>query len=302
MDYIIGIDGGGTKTVGLLTTVSGEKIAKVQSGPSNYHAVGVENTQIVLNEIISQLTTHVGDTKLHSINFCIGMAGLGRAEDKKRIGKICDEIGVSKNRVLTHDAHIALVGGIEKQEGVIVISGTGSIVYGIDGNGKEVRAGGWGYILGDEGSGYDIAVKGLQAIARAADGRESPTEITQLVLNELELKEPNDIIRWTYAASRDEIAQLAKLVFEASERGDKRAGLIIDSAVSELACAVETVVLQLELSHPIRIVLSGGNLLHQPTFADKLSRRIEENSVGTSVVLPKHEPAYGAVLLAMANL
>lgn len=302
MDYIIGIDGGGTKTVGLLTTANGRKIAKVESGPSNYHAVGVENTQKVLEEIISQLTTHVGDTKLQSINFCIGMAGLGREEDKERIGQICNEIGISKKRVLTHDAHIALVGGIEKQEGVIVISGTGSIVYGIDENGKEARAGGWGYILGDEGSGYDIAVKGLQAIARAADGRESPTKITQLVLNELELKVPNDIIRWTYAASRDDIAQLAKLVFKASDRGDKRAGLIIESAVSELVCAVETVVLQLELSHPIRIVLSGGNLLHQTTFAEKLRRGIEENSVGTSAVLPKHEPAYGAVLLAMANL
>ena len=302
MDYIIGIDGGGTKTVGLLTTTDGEEIAKVKSGPSNYHVVGVENTQKVLAEVTSQLTTHAGNTKLHSINFCIGMAGLGREEDRERIGGICDEIGVSKNRILTHDAHIALVGGIARQEGIIVISGTGSIVFGIDGLGKEARAGGWGYILGDEGSGYDIAIKGLQAIARAADRRESPTQITELVLNELELKGPNDIIRWTHAADRDEIAQLAKYVFLASEKGDKKADGIIDAAVTELVSAVETVVKQLELSHPSEIVFSGGNLLYQPILSNRLRRSIEKNIDGTSVVLPKHEPAYGAVLLAMANL
>lgn len=302
MDYIIGIDGGGTKTVGLLTTTSGEPIAKVQSGPSNYLVVGVENAQKVLAEVTSQLTTHVGNTKLPSINFCIGMAGLGRAEDRERIGAICDEIGVSKNRILTHDAHIALVGGIGKQQGIIVISGTGSIVYGIDALGKEVRAGGWGYLLGDEGSAYDIAIKGLQAIARAADQRESPTKITELILNELELKHPTDIIWWTHAADRDEIAQLAKFVFAASEKGDKKADGIIDTAVSELVSVVETVVRQLELSHPFEIVFAGGNLLYQPILSNRLRRGIEKNIDEASVVLPKHEPVYGAVLLAMANL
>lgn len=302
MNYIIGIDGGGTKTVGLLTTDTGEQIAKAEAGPSNYHVVGTERTHEVLKEIVSQLSTNVGSIALDSIPFCLGMAGLGRAEDKKVIGQICDRFGINKNRILTHDAHIALVGGTGKQEGVIVISGTGSIVYGINKNGKEARAGGWGYLLGDEGSGYDIALNGLQAVARAADKREPPTELTQLILNRLDLDTPNDLIRWTHAASRDEIAQLAALVFKAMEIGDTKAEEIIDSAISELACAVETVVMQLEFTHPFDIVFSGGILLHQPILADKLQRWIEKIILDSSVISPKHEPAYGAVLLAKARL
>ncbi len=302
MNYIIGIDGGGTKTFGLLTTETGEHIAKVQAGPSNYHVVGMERTHDVLREIISELSAHVGNTTIDSIHFCLGMAGLGREEDKKVIGQICDKLGINQNRILTHDAHIALVGGIGKHEGVIVISGTGSIVYGIDSRGIEARAGGWGYLLGDEGSGYDIALKGLQAVARAADKREPLTQLTNLILDSLELNEPNGLIRWTHAASRDEISQLAAVVFKATEMGDTRAKQIIDSAVDELACAVETVVLQLEFTHPFEIVFCGGNLLHQPILADKLQRWVEKIILGGSVIFPKHEPAYGAVLLAKAHL
>ena len=299
--YIIGIDGGGTKTVGLLATDTGECITKVQAGPSNYHVVGIEKTHEVLNEIITRLTPHCGRTPLQSILVCIGMAGLGREDDRIVIGKICDQIGISKNRILTHDAHIALVGGTGKQAGVIVISGTGSIVYGLNESGKEVRAGGWGYLLGDEGSGYDIALKGLQAIAHAADRRGRPTLLTDLILQRIILNTPNELIGWTHAASRDEIAQLAGLVFEAAELKDERAIQIVDDAFSELACAVETVTVQLDFSKQFDIVFSGGILLNQPMLADKLQRWIEKIIIGSTVIRPKHEPAYGAVLLAIEN-
>lgn len=302
MGYIIGIDGGGTKTVGILATETGEIVAKVQAGPSNYHVVGIEQTQSVLTEIISKLSTKVDNIPLKAFPFCIGMAGLGREEDKKVIGHICDAIGINKGRILTHDAHIALVGGTGKQAGVIVLSGTGSIVYGIDESGKEIRAGGWGYLLGDEGSGYDISLKGLQAIARASDKRGKPTLLTDLILKKLELNAPNKLIRWTHVASRDEIAQLAGLVFEAAEMSDEKAEQIIDNAFSELACAVETVTVQLEFTQQFDIVFSGGILLNQPLLADKLQRWIEKIIIGSAVVRPKHEPAYGAVLLAMEEI
>lgn len=302
MDYVVGIDGGGTKTAGILASRTGEIVAKVQAGPSNYHVVGIEQTQEVLTEIISKLSTKVDNIPLKSFSFCIGMAGLGREDDKIVIGNICDEIGINVDRILTHDAHIALVGGVGKNAGVIVISGTGSIVYGINESGKEVRAGGWGYLLGDEGSGYDIALKGLQAIVRAADRREQPTLLTNLVLKKLQLNAPNELIRWTHATSRDEIAQLAGLVFEAAEKRDENALQIIDYALAALACAVETVTVQLDFAQQFDIVFSGGILQNQPLLADKLQTWIKKNIIGCDVVKPLHEPAYGAVLLAMENL
>lgn len=301
--YIIGIDGGGTRTVGILTTKTGQCLAQVQSGPSNYHVVGEAKTQAVLESVIGELCEKAEILSVSATHFCLGMAGLGRAEDRKVVGRICDKLGISKNRrILTHDAHIALVGGTEKQHGVIVISGTGAIVYGINANGDEARASGWGYLLGDEGSGYDIAIKGLQAVARAADGRGNPTELTNRILHRLERNEPSELIRWTHAASRDEIAQLAEVIFDTAQTTDAVATKIVDEAADELVCAAESVIKQLEFIEPFDIVLSGGNLIHQPIFSDKLRHQLARIQPKASVLLPKHEPAYGAVLLAQASL
>jgi N-acetylglucosamine kinase-like BadF-type ATPase len=300
--YIIGIDGGGTKTTGILTTETGQHLAQAQSGPANYHVVGEARTQAVLEDIVGELYEKASIPAGNSVRFCLGMAGLGRSADREVIGRICDELGICQNRVLTHDAHIALVGGTEKQEGVIVISGTGSIVYGINADGRDARASGWGYLLGDEGSGYDIAIKGLRAIARAADGRGDRTELTDRILNGLELNEPSELIRWVHAANRDTIAQLAEIVFDTAKTRDTVADHIVDEAADELVCAATSVIKQLKFTEPFDIVLNGGNLIHQTMFADKLRHRFARIQPGASVQLPKHEPAYGAVLLAQASL
>ena len=301
MTYIIGIDGGGTKTIGILTTATGQHLAQVQSGPANYHVVGEAKTQTVLEGIVAELYEKADIPPTSAVRLCLGMAGLGRPADREVIGRICDELGIYQNRILTHDAHIALVGGTEKQEGVIVISGTGAIVYGINTDGREARASGWGYLLGDEGSGYDIAIKGLQAVARAADGRDDQTELTNRILNKLELNEPSELIRWAHAASRDTIAQLAEVVFDTAKTADVVAECIVDEAADELVCAAVSVIKQLKFTEPFDIVLSGGNLIYQTMFADKLRHRFARIQPEASVQLPKHEPAYGAVLLARAS-
>ena len=300
--YIIGIDGGGTKTIGILTTETGQHLTQAQSGAANYHVIGEAKTREVLASIITELYEKAGISSSGSVRFCLGMAGLGRAADRKVIGRICDELGIRENCILTHDAHIALVGGTGKQEGVIVISGTGAIVYGINADGKEARASGWGYLLGDEGSGYDIGIKGLRAVVRATDGRGSPTELTNQVLNRLELREPTELIRWVHAASRDAIAQLAEIVFDTAQTADTVAEGIVDEAADELVCAAVSVIKQLKFVEPFDIILSGGNLIHQSMFADKLCCRFARIQPEASVQLPKHEPAYGAVLLAQASL
>jgi N-acetylglucosamine kinase-like BadF-type ATPase len=300
--YIIGIDGGGTKTVGILTTETGQHLAQVQSGPANYHVVGETQTQAVLESVVGELCEKAGVSRTSPIRFCLGMAGLGRAADQEVIGRICNELGVRENRILTHDAHIALIGGTENREGVIIISGTGAIVYGIDADGREARASGWGYLLGDEGSGYDIAIKGLRAVARAADGRDDPTELTNRILSRLGLNAPNALIRWVHAASRDTIAHLAGIVFDTARTTDSVAERIIDDAANELVLAAGSVIGQLEFEGSFDIVLSGGNLIHQPMFADKLRHGFAEIQPKASVLLPKHEPAYGAVLLAQTKL
>jgi N-acetylglucosamine kinase len=126
--------------------------------------------------------------------------------------------------------------------------------------------------------------------------------LTNLILNALELNEPSDLIRWVHAANRDAIAQLAKVVFDAARTTDATAEQIVDEAVDELVCAADSVVKQLEFVESFDIVLSGGNLIHQTMFADKLRRQFVRIVPEALVLLPKHEPAYGAVLVAQARL
>lgn len=297
MNYIIGIDGGGTKTIGQLNTIDGEEIADIKAGPSNYHVVGVETTHRVLKEIIESLTSRI-DWSNNNLIMCIGMAGLGREDDKKVINEICDKIEITTQRILTHDAHIALVGGIGKPEGIIVISGTGSIVYGIDSHGNEIRAGGWGYLIGDEGSGYDIAIKGLQAVAKTSDKRQPSTILTELYLSTLNLQDPKQLIRWVHASDRDEIAKLSDVVFRGMENGDRTAINIIETATDELVCAIQAVLRQTAFNDTINIVLNGGNLIHQPLFSENLENKIYEKINNINVMTPKHDPVYGAFLLA----
>jgi len=300
--YVIGIDGGGTKTVGLIADDSGKVIARSESGPSNYHVVGQKQMACVLKNVVDSLLKEANIPSELCRAFCLGMAGLGRPDDREIISRICYRLGFKKNLLLTHDAKIALVGGALEDFGVIIIAGTGSIVYGINEAGEERRSGGWGNILGDEGSGYDIARRALQAIVRAHDGRDKTTILTAKILNQLKFKQPEQLVRWVHAASKNEIAQLAPLVFESAWEQEGVAEEIIAYAAEELILATRTVLVGLDMaSAECNIVLSGGIFEHQPHFVDLIQERLHNIAPKAISGLPKREAAYGAVLLAKAH-
>jgi len=193
-----------------------------------------------------------------------------------------------------------------KGYGVIIIAGTGSIVYGINESGLEERAGGWGHILGDEGSGYDIARNALQAIFRAYDRRSSETILKDKILRILGLERPEQLVKWAYAAdktaggdARSRIAGLASSVFEAWAEDDTVAEKIIHYAADELVCATQVVIKNLKLGNDsFDIVLSGGIFEHQPNFVELMQKRLRNITTKAKANLPRKEPAYGAVLLA----
>ncbi len=155
----------------------------------------------------------------------------------------------------------------------------------------EARSGGWRHLLGNEGSGYGIALCGLQAIARAADGRGIPTQLTDLMLNEIELQDPSDLIRWMHNASKDRVSALAKLIFVARESGDAGAQRIIQHAADELVFATQVVIGKLGINQPSDIVLSGGIVTHQPGFVNLLRERLRPMAPNARIDLAKYEPA-----------
>lgn len=299
-EFFLGIDGGGTKTTGLLADPFGHIIGRSESSASNYHAVGEEQTKQVLSDVVSQLISDA-NASLESCTCCLGLAGVGSPADSKVVGRICDDIGLPENRILTHDARIALVGGAEELSGVIIIAGTGSIVYGTDTAGREAEAGGWGHLLGDEGSGYDIARRALQAVSRAADGRGVPTQLSALMLDALEFSHPRNLIPWMHSVGKDKVAHLAGVVFDAANANDSVAQDILDDAADELTLAVRVVIDKLGFDQPFNLVLSGGIFSHQPTFVASLRSRLRNLAPHARVYLPKREPAYGAVLLGMSK-
>lgn len=327
MNYVIGIDGGGTSTTAILADEQGNVLARSEDTASNYHVVGKEQTAKVLSNLFSRLSLSSGLSIRNCRSVCIGMAGLGRADDQAIIRSICVALSpwssettqsklcysgnsetcfalsgntASQNLILTHDAKIALVGGAMKNYGVILNSGTGAIAYGIDQSGKEARAGGWGHLLGDEGSGYDIAIHGLRAIVRAHDGRADQTLLTELMLGRLSLDSPDQLVRWIHSGDKKDIADLASLVFDAASKEDQVANEIIETAADELTLAAQTVIKKLDLSeHEFDVVLSGGVFENQPDFVETMQKRLKLVSQNAKIHLPIREPAYGAVMLAI---
>jgi N-acetylmuramic acid 6-phosphate etherase len=199
---------------------------------------------------------------------------------------------------------IALASGTSSElYGVVVISGTGMIVYGVDKTGQRRRAGGWGALLGDKGSGYAIGIAALTAIANATDGLGPPTTLQDFVLKHVGLARPQDLIGWLYSdVSWARFAALAPLVVQAAERGDPVANTIIQQAASDLTATVMAVVhgLGLEQAH-FPLVLAGGNL--QPgLLRDCLSLRLQQIAPYAQVTNPTVEPAIGAALLALKQI
>jgi len=186
---------------------------------------------------------------------------------------------------------------------VVVVAGTGSIAYGRDGAGRAARSGGWGYLLGDEGGGFWIGRAALAAVVRQYDGRGPATLLTDLVLAEMHLANPTELIHAVYEGGlhRRAIAGIASVVQRATDRGDAVAAEILAHAGTELTSAAASVITRLGMRGDVfRAVLSGGIFRSLPSLAADVERRLSEVAPRAETHLLEVEPAVGAVRLALA--
>jgi N-acetylglucosamine kinase-like BadF-type ATPase len=213
-------------------------------------------------------------------------------------------IGFKARTLVVNDALVALVAGAGDAPGVVIIAGTGSIAYGRNAQGHAARAGGWGYLLGDEGSGFWIGRRALSAVVRAADGRGPGTELTERVMTHLKLVRPSDLIHETYYRDlkRAAIAGLAPVVELARAEGDAVASDILAQAARELIVAASSVVSRLEMRGDLfPTILAGGIFKAVPWLAEEVMRLLLEVAPRTQARLLELEPAVGAVRLALAE-
>lgn len=304
--YVIGVDGGGTKTLGAIADMDGNVIAQQEVGSTNHHSNPIEVVRGNLHTLISTLLNAAGAQPADVACICLGMAGVDRPEDRPLIEGIVGEALPQARCIPVNDGVIALVGGALKPFGVIVISGTGSIAFGLNEAGERARAGGWGHILGDEGSGYQIALRGLRAVCRAHDGRTGPTALREAMLGHLKLERPEQLLGWIkeIQGAKAEIATLSRLVFETSEKGDALATRILEEEAAELAEAARAVSEKLFPGKQggWEIIVAGGNLRKSAHFFGMFQRAVAERLPGISVIQPRREPVEGAVLHALQSL
>ncbi len=263
---IVGIDAGGTKTVALLARADeGTILGQGIGGPGNIRAVGAERVTAALTMAIASAFAAAGLPQTAVAAAAIGAAGAARPDDRAAVETCLRAALVADHYAVTNDAAIALRAAVPSGPAVLLIAGTGSIGYGRTADGREVRTGGWGYLLDDAGSAYAIGLAGLSAVLRAHDGRDPQTALSASLLAAWELSAPEGIIGRVYQLPppRDEIAALAPLIVAAARAGDAVAGSIVAHAGGALgALAVATIgKLAPAPGATVPLVTTGG-LLH----------------------------------------
>lgn len=314
----IGIDAGGTKTLAMLAGVDGQVLARGVAGPANYQSVGREAALAALTLAAQRAVEAVG-ARLEQVQAaCLGAAGADRPEDRGLFEAWGAQTFPGARFRVTNDALIVLYAGTPEGWGLALISGTGSIAYGRRPDGRLARAGGWGYLLGDEGSGYAIGVAALRAAARAADGRGPATSLLPDLLAHWQLDGPTRLIRKVYGelngpGARAEIARLSRLVEQAADRGDALAEGILREAGLELALAAAAVAAQLSdddsaavnanavgihSGETLPCALTGGVLVKGVRVRVAFLQAAAARGLSLAPITLVPEPALGAVRLA----
>lgn len=300
---VVGIDGGGTSTRAALVGGDGATLGVGRAGPSNYDDVGVTVAQANIAEAVMAAWQAAGRAPEPLAAAFLGMAGVVSDADRATIRGMALALDLaSAARIgVDHDIRIALAGGLGGREGIALIVGTGSSCYGRRDDGRDWRAGGWGHLLDDVGSGYYLGLHGLMAVVRAVDGRGPTTVLVEPMLRAVQLADPQGIMRRVYheGMTRAEMAALAPLVLDAAVRGDGVARRIMDEGVDELALMVATVARTLEFPPNVAVTAVGGLAESGPAFQEPLVAAIRRRLPGASIQEPQHPPVYGAALLAL---
>lgn len=297
--HVLGIDAGGTKTVCYLADADGRIVGEGRGGGANLQAHGELEVEKVLHAVVEAA---IADRAILPVAVCLGVAGVDREEDDRIVRGIMRRLGFKTHTLVVNDALVALVAGTGDEPGVVLIAGTGSIAYGVNHDGYAARSGGWGYVLGDEGSGYWIGRHALAAVVRQADGRGSKTLLTPLVLEHFNLTRVDGLVREVYdrGLQRQSVAALGFIVDRARADGDVVASEILNEASAELTRAAASVIGRLQMrGQSFKTVLAGGMFRLIPWLADRVGAQLAEVAPRASVARLEVEPAIGAVHLAL---
>ncbi|HUG53720.1 MAG TPA: BadF/BadG/BcrA/BcrD ATPase family protein [Vicinamibacteria bacterium] len=308
---LLAVDGGGTSTQALVTDLDGQVLARGLGPSSNLHNVGFERACAAIATAVGGALAQVRAPHSHGAGpaptggpgwgeagvaaACLGLSGVDSAQDEAQVSRWVEQQGLAGRFVVVNDSELILAGGTPAGWGVALISGTGSVCLGRDPSGRTARVGGWGPLLGDEGSGYHIAGLALERATQAADGRIEAPGLLKAVLRHWAVSDPTDLIRLVHAPTTEaaDIARMATVVLDLAGRNDAAAREVVAEAARDLALHVDTIVRQLGLTRP-PLAMGGGMLLRS------VLRRAVLDAVKSELgpVTQVSDPPAGAVVLA----
>lgn len=306
MKLFLGLDGGGTKTDLTVINEQQEIQLRVRGKGTNPHLETLQTASAELTSLLEQIIHSPQINPQQISGLCLGMSGVHTEEEKQQIIQVIKTLqvqqGIDYPISFQNEGQIALMATTGSSHGVVVISGTGSIVYGFDDQGEYYRTGGWGHLLGDEGSGYRIGLLGLQAIMRSYDGIIARTMITPLIQEAWNLENVLALRTLVYQTTPSKIfiASAAPYIIQAADEGDPIALRIIMDEAEQLALTTIALIRKYDYFASQDIVLSGSIFQHSRLFAEIFTARVQidyptSNLINSNTGLPA---ADGAALLA----
>lgn len=316
MDRVLGLDIGGSKTHAILAAHAvsqnpddgAQQASECTVGSANIASVGEEAAAAALDDLAAQLGNRDGGHGIRAV--CAGAAGADTPESRKRLAGLLSRTFPGARIQVVHDTRIILASG-SLDAGTVLISGTGSAAWALSPDGREARAGGWGYLLGDEGSGYAIARSAVRTALAEYDRGQPAGPLSADLLERAGVSGPPALLDLFYRnPERRYWASLAGTVFASAARGDAAGLAIAEDAAQQLASLATAVNERLGLlpggadpgaddpgAAAPPVLLAGGMLVNQPALAERVSELLAERWLADVRVLDR-APAWGAVKLA----
>ncbi|MGG0669639.1 BadF/BadG/BcrA/BcrD ATPase family protein [Lederbergia citrisecunda] len=303
--YVLGIDGGGTKTTGIVADEFGNVYMHAVTGRSNPNTLQQEEFEEVICGLVRELKEQ-DDATFNQLSICFaGIAGVGESgRDAEVAALLARELPAGTKVIVRNDAFNALYSGTLGGPGIVQIAGTGAVTLGINEKGDTARSGGWGYLFDDEGSGFYLGNEALKAVFRSFDNRGPTTSLTERVTEYLAVQNIPDIIGKVYGKEhpRSVVAPLGRLVLQEAQADDEVSKGVVEKACVEMMHSIEACHRRLfDSNHTTSIVLSGGVFTDADLFAGRF-RELAQHSLPNAVFqTSKVPPVGGAVLAGLAE-
>lgn len=299
MVYYVGIDGGGSKTAAIIANADGSIVRTTLQGPGNITLLGVDGTRQLVRAVLSDLLADQPVSSIAAITFAFAGAGRLKAAGDVHFDQLMNEFGICRYTLKSdsESLHYSIFGD---GNGILMLSGTGSICRFRADDGVLRKVGGWGYLLGDEGSGFDIGRQAIRHAVMEADLGKPPGALTIALLAQYQVNQPNDLIVSIYGKAQPQqlIASCARTVQRLAQEGNAEASKILSNAAKSLLRMVKRAISSIKRQDVYQIGAVGGALKPGSPLLKAFCQAVEDAGLSIELVSPEMSPAAAAVLMA----